>query len=135
MTVMEILKSPGVPVTLAIFGYSGLMGFAYTAMAPVFWFTSIPHGGYSFPPKYISLFLSISGVSQALWLLVVFPWLQRRIGTGGVLRACTRVWPFMFAGAPLFNVVLRLHWTAVFWTLAPAAQAIGSGVSMAFSTF
>jgi hypothetical protein len=31
MTTMELLKTPGVPITLAIFAYSGLMGFSYTA--------------------------------------------------------------------------------------------------------
>ncbi|KAF2430260.1 MFS general substrate transporter [Tothia fuscella] len=133
MTTMEILKSPGVPITLAIFGYSGLLGFAYTAMCPVFWFTSIPRGGFSFSPKYMSLFLSIAGVSQALWLLLVFPWLQRRIGTGGVLRWCTRAWPVMFALNPVYNVFLRLGWNGAFWGLAPLNQAVGSGVAMAFT--
>jgi hypothetical protein len=109
---------------------------------PVFWFTSIAHGGYSFPPKLISLFLSISGVSQALWLLFVFPPLTKRIGTGGVLRLCTSVWPFTFALAPLGNVFLKRDqegkghgWKAVFWTVAPVGQAVGSGVAMAFSMF
>jgi hypothetical protein len=31
MTTTEILRSPGVLITLAIYSYSGLLGFAYTA--------------------------------------------------------------------------------------------------------
>jgi hypothetical protein len=31
MSTVEILKSPGIPITLAIFSYCSLLGFAYTA--------------------------------------------------------------------------------------------------------
>ena len=104
-------------------------------MAPVFWFTSVELGGFSFQENTISWFLALGGISQALWMLLVFPFLQPRISTGGVLKACACVWPFLFALNPIANLVLRAHKDAVFWTIAPIAVVFGSGCSMAFSEF
>jgi hypothetical protein len=102
-------------------------------VSPVFWFTSVELGGYGFSPMQISMFIASIGVSQATWLLLVFPPLQHRIGTGGVLRLCLIAWPIFFVSAPLCNVFLRHNWTVAFWTVAPVCQVAGSGVAMAFS--
>jgi hypothetical protein len=118
-----------------IFCYAGLLGFAFTAVAPVFWFTSIPLGGFDFEPNMISLFFMISGFSQALWLLIVFPPLQRRIGTAKVLRLCGAWWPVFILSLSLGNILLKAHWKATFWAISIPFQVLGSGVSMAFSEF
>jgi hypothetical protein len=99
----------------------------------VFWFTSVELGGYGFSPMQISMFIASIGISQAAWLLFVFPPLQHRIGTGGVLRLCLIAWPIFFVSAPLCNVFLRHNWTVAFWIVAPVCQIAGSGVAMAFS--
>jgi hypothetical protein len=109
-------------------------------VSPVFWFTSPSLGGYGFTPLQISYFLAAIGVSQAIWLLIFFPPLQRRFGTGGVLRACLIAWPIFFTSAPLCNAFLRWEehgggggWRTLFWIVAPTLQLGGAGVAMAFS--
>lgn len=81
------------------------------------------------------MFIGLGGLSQAVWLLLIFPLLQRRIGTGGVLRICASVWPIFFFLAAFGNYLLRVKMDAVFWVYAPTLLIIGSGVAMAFSTF
>jgi hypothetical protein len=103
------------------------------SVSPIFYFTSPKLGGYGFTPFQISIFIGTAGLSQALWLLFVFPPLQRRIGTGGVLRACAIAWPLFFLANPVGNIFLRHGWTAIFWTVQPTLLVIGSGVAMAFS--
>jgi hypothetical protein len=102
-------------------------------VAPIFWFTRVDLGGLGFSPFEISMFLGAAGMSQALWILIAFPPLQHRIGSGGVLRICAMVWPFSFAIWPICNIFLRHHWNATFWTVAIGGNIIGCGVSMAFS--
>lgn len=134
VTTWELLKSPGVPSVLFIYGWVGLMGFSYTALAPVFWFTSPELGGFGFEERLISLFLGIAGASQAVWLLFIFTPLQHRIGTGGVLRLCSWANPFFFGMNPVFNLLLRADLSTLFWAIGPALLVIGSGVAMNFST-
>jgi hypothetical protein len=133
LSTWQVLTSPGVPTVIFIFCYSGLLGFAFTAVAPVFWFTSVPLGGFGFAPNLISLFFMISGISQALWLLLAFPPLQRRIGTARVLRWCGIWWPVFILGMPLGNLFLKKGWYKAFWPISIILQICGSGVSMAFS--
>lgn len=102
-------------------------------MVPLFWFTEIKLGGFGFSPLQISLFIGGAGISQALWVLIAFPPLQHRFGTGGVLRACSIAWPITFAFWPITNLFLRYHWDVAFWVVAPINLTVGSGVSMAFS--
>lgn len=103
------------------------------AVVPVFWFTDPELGGFGFSPLQISAFLGAAGISQALWTLLVFPPLQRRVGTGGVLRICYACWPLMFILSPLCTIFIRRHMDPAFWTAAVISTVGGSGVSMAFS--
>lgn len=105
------------------------------AVMPVFYFTSISLGGYGFSEFQISIFIGIGGLAQAIWLLFVFPSLQRRIGTGGIMRLCSSVWPFWFLLTAGANALLRLGWSTIFWVYAPTILVVGSGVAMAFSKF
>lgn len=132
MSTREVLQSPGVPFVLYLFGHTMLLALAYTAVSPVFLFTDIDKGGFQFNPQWISYFLAVAGGSQALWMLLVFPPLQKAIGTGGLLRLCAFVWPFMMASYPILNEFLRNGWTTAFWIVGPISLVIGSGVSMAF---
>jgi MFS family permease len=133
MTTIELLRSPNVPMTLYIYSHVMLLAYAYTAIVPVFYFTPVGLGGFGFSPMQISVFMCIGGLSQSLWLLVAFPWLQGRIGTAGVMRLCATAYPFFFVCLPICNVFLRRGLTALFWTLGPLCLVVGSGVAMSFT--
>jgi hypothetical protein len=102
-------------------------------VAPVFWYTSVEKGGFGFSELEIALFLGLAGASQAIWTLLVFPPLQHRVGTGGILRICAVAWPIFFFANPFGNIFLRNGWNVAFWAIVPAGNAFGAGVSMAFS--
>ena len=158
MSTPELIRSPGVSVVLLTYGHIMLLAFAYTAgrfehsvlypfnhgvksvayfnsvlVCPVFYFTAVSLGGYGFSPLQISLFMALAGLSQAVWILLAFPPLQRRFGTGDVLRGCAVGWPILFFVAALGNFFLRQNWKLAFWIVGPISIAIGSGISMAFS--
>ncbi|KAI1660648.1 MFS general substrate transporter [Daldinia decipiens] len=133
---LRLLKAPGVGIVLYNYGHAMLLGCAYTAIVPVFWYTSVERGGFSFTPLQISLCMGLTGASQALWLLLAFPLLQRRYGTNGVLRACGIAYPFFVGVMPFLNLILYQGTpasNAAFWIVAPIVLALGPGVSMAFT--
>lgn len=129
----EIIKSPGVVAVLFLYSGAMLLALAYTAVLPVLCFTPVELGGFGFSPLRISILMATGGASQAIWLLLVFPPLQHRFGTGGVLRGCAIAWPFMFAIWPLCNELLRHNHPIAFWIVGPINLVLGSGVAMAFS--
>lgn len=133
LTTWSILTSPGVPIVLYTYAHVMLLAFAYTAIAPVFWFTPLPLGGLAFTPLQIALFMGLGGLSQAIWILAVFPPLQRRIGTNGVMRWCATAYPVFFAAFPCFNILLSRGWETTFWVVAPVLYCASSGVSMSFT--
>lgn len=102
-------------------------------MNPVAQYTPVHLGGFGFSPKLISLALALAGASQALWMLIAFPYLQNRTSTGTVLRGCCIVWPLMMACYPILNELLRAKMIASFWTLGAACCFLGSGVAMSFA--
>ncbi|KAI0508991.1 major facilitator superfamily transporter [Xylaria bambusicola] len=132
----SLVSSPGVSIVLYNYGHVMLLAFAYTAVVPVFWATSVSLGGLGFSYLQISLFMALTGLSQAIWLLLIFPPLQHRWGTNGVMRACGNAYPFFLGCMPLLNAALRLHSRAgdvAFWIMAPTFLSLGPGVSMAFT--
>ncbi|KAF3286599.1 hypothetical protein TWF970_008452 [Orbilia oligospora] len=133
MSTWELVKAPGVALVLYTSQHIALLAFAYTAVAPVFWYTSIALGGLGLSPLQISLFMGLNGLSQAVWLLLVFPPLQSRIGTNGVLRVCAIAYPAFLAIPPLLNLLLRGGFTLTFWISAPILMALGCGVAMSFT--
>ncbi|KAL2161626.1 hypothetical protein VTH06DRAFT_8188 [Thermothelomyces fergusii] len=135
-SIWDLLRSPGVPIVLLTYWVLAVLAHSYTAIAPVFWYTPVDLGGYGFNPLQISLILGLNGFAQAVWILLVFPPLQRRIGTNGVLNLCSMCYPFFFAICPLPNLLLRADTSAsraAFWILTPILQGVGSGVSMSFT--
>ncbi|KAI3286717.1 hypothetical protein DTO002I6_8030 [Penicillium roqueforti] len=136
LSTLQLLKSPGVGMVLYTYGHIMVLAFAYTAIIPVFWFTPVNLGGYDFTPLQISLMMGLNGASQAAWLLLVFPPLQRKIGSNGVIRLCALAYPLFFLLCPLGNVLLRVDTDGsvkAFWILLPLGLAIGCGVSMSFT--
>ncbi|KAK8017799.1 tetracycline-efflux transporter [Apiospora rasikravindrae] len=129
----ELLKTPGVGIVLYVFAHVMLLAFAYTAIIPVFWFTSVELGGFAFTKFQIGMFMAMTGVSQAFWLLVVFPPLQHRMGTNGVMRLCANCYPFFLGTNALLNALRRAGFDRAFWIAAPCFLAVGPGVSMSFT--
>ncbi|KAJ4369708.1 hypothetical protein N0V83_005471 [Neocucurbitaria cava] len=133
MSAWQIIRYPGVTPVLLIYNYVMLLAFTFTAVYPVFQYTPISLGGLSFSPELIAGFTGISGASQAAWLLLVFPFLHRKFGTGKILLWCALAWPVFFAVGPVLNLELRYGKKALFWASAPPALVLGSGVAMAFT--
>lgn len=136
MTMWELLQSPGAAFVLWLYGQIMLLAFVFTAIIPVAAYTPVHLGGLGFGPSMISRYMAAQGASQAAWLLLAFPWLQRRLGTKGVLKACGVAYPFFFAGFVVLNLLLRQggHTARVwFWIVAVFVVFFGPGVSMAFT--
>jgi hypothetical protein len=112
-----------------------MLAYTFTAVNPLFMYTPVPLGGLSFSPELIAAFTALAGASQAAWLLLVFPRLHKRLGTGWILFYCACAWPIFFALNVAFNFFLRYHLKKIFWSTAPLTLALGSGVAMAFSNF
>jgi hypothetical protein len=132
MTIGQLIKYPGVARVMLIYNYIALLAFTFTAVNPVFLYTPVSLGGIGFPPELIAATIGLGGVSQAVWLLLVFPALHKRVGTGQILRLAAWIWPVFFAINPCFNLLLRHEQKVAFWTIAPPTLALGSGVAMAF---
>ncbi|TWU73225.1 hypothetical protein ED733_004914 [Metarhizium rileyi] len=135
-TIWQLVKAPGVGVVLWIYGHTMFLAFAFTAILPVVLFTPIEIGGLGLSAVQISMYMAAQGGSQAVWLLLAFPLLQRRLGTKGVLRACAAAYPLFFAGYIVINTLLRDGSEVAmvcFWILGSAVVFIGPGVSMAFT--
>ncbi|ROW02041.1 hypothetical protein VPNG_07695 [Cytospora leucostoma] len=131
--IMDLIKAPGVGMVLYVYGHVMMLAFAYTSIVNLFWFTPVELGGYGFSPFQISVMMAINGISQAIWLLLVFPLLQHRWGTNGVMRACGLAYPFFFAVCPVGNLLLKAGAATAFWAVFPPLLALGCGVSMSFT--
>lgn len=84
----------------------------------------------------ISIYMAIQGASQALWLLLAFPFLQYRLGTKGVMKLCGAAYPFFFTCFISLNLLLRNGTETAyiwFWVIGGVATLIGPGVSMSFT--
>ena len=68
-----------------------------------------------------------------MWMLLAFPYLQRKTSTGSVLRGCCVVWPIQMACYPILNELLRADLRAAFWTLGAVCTFFGSGIAMSFA--
>lgn len=118
---------------MIIYNYVLFLAYTFTAVYPVWLYTPVELGGLSFSPAFIAGALAAGGGAQALWLLLVFPPLHKRVGTGGVLRLCAWAWPIFFAVNPVDNVLLRYGLKIPFWIVFPLNTVGGCGVAMAFS--
>jgi hypothetical protein len=55
---MQLLRSPGVGMTMYIYGHIMVLAFAFTAITPVFYFTEVESGGFGLDPAGSALFVS-----------------------------------------------------------------------------
>lgn len=89
-----------------------------------------------FSQQQIAFWTAGQGGSQTIWLLIIFPFLQHRIGTKGVLRACAIAYPWSFICYIVLNYILRSTSEAAhvwFLIYAPLIVVLAPGVAMAFT--
>lgn len=132
LSTMQVIRSPGVPMVLTIYAHTMFLAFVYTAVSPVYQYTFVEFGGFGFSDQQIALALAVIGVSQAVWTLLAFPWLQRRYGTGFVMQLGAAAWPFFMLSFPVLSWVLRNGWTTAFWVAFVTTLVLGSSVAMTF---
>lgn len=132
MNTKTLMKVSGVKPVIFSYAMFMLIGSAFTAVLPVISFTPISLGGFSFSPRIIALCLAGSAILQSFWILLAFPPLQRRIGTIRVLQLCTFLWLFVFACAPLCNVLLRSGHAGSFWVLIFLSNIASGGACMGY---
>ncbi|KZV92446.1 MFS general substrate transporter [Exidia glandulosa HHB12029] len=132
-SIKSIVFAPGVRSVLMIYLYGRLLQFLFTALTPLFYYTPVRLGGLGLSPAQISAFIALAGASQAIWLLFIFPPLQKRHGTGNVLRGCALAYPIAFAVFPLIHVLRRAGKYEVFWGTATTWTVLMSGLSMVFA--
>ncbi|CAH0052597.1 unnamed protein product [Clonostachys solani] len=136
MSMSQIIRSPGVSFVLWLYTHVMLLAFLFTAILPVALYTSVELGGIGLTTHQISLWMTVQGASQAIWLILAFPFLHSRLGNKGVLNLCSAVYPIFFGLFIVLNVLLRNgspSATTWFWILAAISVIVGPGVSMAFT--
>ena len=132
----SLLKARNVGLVLYVYTHVMGLAFAFTALLPVYLYTPSLLGGLGLKNFQISIYIAAQGASQAVWLLLIFPPLHRRMGTKKLMLACGAAYPFFFLGYPLLNMLLRISTPAtnvLFWILAPLVACVGPGVSMSFT--
>lgn len=132
----ELLKAPKVAITIWVYTHFMVLAFAVTAIMPIYLYTRVAIGGVGLSSPQISAFMAIQGASQALWLLLAFPFLQRRYGSKGLSKLCAIVYPFVFAGCIFLNAFLRIGTEPAMASAGIVGLLIavlGPGVSMGFT--
>jgi hypothetical protein len=136
------LTHPGVPFVLATTAWTMMLGFAFTAVIPIFWFTPRHLGGFGWLPCQISIFFALTGATQAVWLLIVFPRLQRRWGTNAIWRRAAFSYPVGYTSLILIALARRhglvdaaFYPLCIVFTLAGGAMALPfTATTMAINT-
>ncbi|OAA74548.1 Major facilitator superfamily transporter [Akanthomyces lecanii RCEF 1005] len=136
LSIWQLMRTSGIPTVLFVNASVMIMAFAFTALLPVVLFTPVDIGGLGLSPFQISIYMAIQGLSQAVWLIGIFPPVHRRIGTKKLLMACALGYPFFFLAYVALNELLRAGTptaTTWAWIVGPLAAIVGPGVSMAFT--
>ncbi|EGX89100.1 Major facilitator superfamily transporter [Cordyceps militaris CM01] len=137
LSMRELLMAPQVAITIWVYTHFMLLAFAVTAVTPVFLFTPVAIGGTGFSSSQISVYMAVTGASQAFWLIFAFPVLQRRWGTKDLLKACATAYQFFFGGIVLVSILLRSGSTSALawaWAVGGCLAILGPGVSMGFTS-
>ena len=135
-SIWELLQAPGVKAVIWIYQHVMFLAFSFTAVLPIMMYTRIGNGGMGFSKFQIAMYMAAQGASQAIWLLVAFPKIHRRIGTKGIMWMCSYFYPVFFAGYIAMNALARQGpgpqeiW---FWTIGGIVALVGPGVSMSFT--
>ncbi|KAF4439337.1 Major facilitator superfamily transporter [Fusarium austroafricanum] len=131
--IWELIKAPGVSAMLCAFVHVMLIGSAFMAVGSLTLYTGVGRGGMGFSAHQIAMYMTVQGAAEAVWLLLVFPPLHRRLGTRGIIFAGVAAFPLFFAGYILMNAFLRNGSSAAFMSyqvVLGAMALLGPGVFM-----
>lgn len=106
-TTYQILTAPNVPIAILTFCQVMLLTFSCVAIFPIVLYTKVEIGGFGFSTAQSTMYITLQGVSETLWLLIIFPMLHNRLGAMGVVRLCAVAFPCAFASHILMNALLR----------------------------
>ncbi|THW36763.1 MFS general substrate transporter [Aureobasidium pullulans] len=129
MSTWKLLHQPGVAFTLFLWCFVSLQGLANTAVVPVFWFTSIPLGGYGFSPsKSLSSSASAESPKPSGYYSS-----SPRLNVAGAPEAY--IFPVGCIANPILQYLVRKHIITHSWILGvlPCVMVLGSSASMAFT--
>jgi hypothetical protein len=136
LSMIQILKSPGVPIVMVTNVFMFILCYGYTAVMPVFTYTPVSYGGLGLSPAGISLFMCMQGLSQTAWSLLVFPRLHRRFGTQRCVQLMSAWYPVVFLPIPVLNLLLRQHAPMAdmgFTVLCVLYLVFSPGIAMVFT--
>lgn len=131
-SVMEALKTPGFIKVLYAHVSLQAMGMSWPAVASVFMFTRVSLGGLGLTDNQRALAFVIVGLSQSLYLLLLFPFLHARYGAVRIMRVCAVFYPFWLALCPLGNELLRRGYTVAFMAIIPPLFSMLLFICIAF---
>lgn len=130
----KLIKAPGVIAALCTLMHVKLLVSSMVAVSTTALYTPVPLGGMGYYPRQIATLIAAQGLGDAIWLLLVFPFLHRRFGTRSILYLCAAMFPLVFADYGAMNELLRNGSKvaqAWYWVALVGLVILGSGVLMA----
>lgn len=130
----KLIKAPGVIGVLCTLSHVKLLGSSMMAVSTTALYTPVRLGGMGYCSRQIATLIAAQGACETIWLLLVFPFLHRRVGTKGILYLCATMFPLVFADYGALNELLRSgSEVARAWYLVGLGGLVvfGSGVLMA----
>lgn len=133
-SLQKLIKAPGVIAALCTLMHVKLLGSSMVAVSTTALYTPVRLGGMGYSSRQIATLIAAQGACEAVWLLLVFPFLHHRVGTKGILYLCAAMFPLVFADYGAMNELLRNGSQvarAWYWVALGGLVMLGSGVLMA----
>ncbi|RFN44962.1 major facilitator superfamily transporter [Fusarium flagelliforme] len=106
-SIRDLIQAPGVGRMLCSFLHVQFVGSAFMAVNTLTLYTGVSRGGLGFSEHEIAVYMTAQGGAEAVWMLLAFPPLHRRIGTRGMVLLGSVAFPLFFAGYIVMNAFLR----------------------------
>lgn len=107
--IFSLLKIPHVKKVLLSYAFLSLSSVSLDAVLVLFLYSPIKLGGLSMSTKQSGAILSVPGVIATVGQLLLFPFLQKRIGTLKLYSICMSFFPVVCLILPLANLVARAN--------------------------
>ncbi|ORY24489.1 MFS general substrate transporter [Naematelia encephala] len=133
MSIRESLKPP-MPRMLVIYAVTVTASFCQGALVPLHLFTPINLGGLNETPSQIALVSAISALFSAIWMLLLMPKLDRRLGTKRLFIYCSAATPVMMVLPVIANAFARTGHFGMSYFALFLFICIGSGAGMTFTS-
>ncbi|KAH7097167.1 MFS general substrate transporter [Auriculariales sp. MPI-PUGE-AT-0066] len=130
MSVCQVVVAPGVRPALGTVLYAGMLSSGLATVLPMYLFTPVHLGGLGLNLSQLSRTMAARGLAQVICILGVFPFIQKRLGTGSLLRYCATAWPVVLALVAGQNPLLRAARNPPLGFVLMLVAVIPSGISM-----